>query len=387
MGQDAADDPWSVTEKDLREQLRTLRRTGTDAAVVTVAAVEGSAYRRPGAKMLVPADGGNVGAVTAGCLEDPVIDLASEVFEERTPRLEVFDLMDRDDDSWGLGLGCNGIIDIFIEPLDASFDRPLTTLADGDPATVVTVVESTGDPPVGSRIAVGPDGTRHELPEREPIPAHVLDSVADPIAQLHGTGKTRTVEVDADGASVTVLVDSLQPLSELLLFGSQNDLPPLARLGADVGFRVTVHSPRGAVDEETFPNADTVTTGHPSTLTESVAVDAHTYAVVMSHNLVDDRLAVETLLTETDVPYVGLMGPRDRFEELRESMADDGVTLSQSALDRLSTPVGLDLGGGEPLEIALSIVSEVLAVSNGREGGRLRDCEGPIHPRMTDKEQ
>jgi len=130
-----------------------------------------------------------------------------------------------------------------------------------------------------------------------------------------------------------------------------------------------------------------VTTGHPSTLAESVAVDEHTYAVVMSHNLVDDRIALETLLTETDVPYVGLMGPRERFDDLRESMVEDGVTLSESGLDRLSTPVGLDLGGGEPLEVALSIVSEVLAVSNERTGGRLRDREGPIHSRVMDGRQ
>jgi xanthine/CO dehydrogenase XdhC/CoxF family maturation factor len=96
MGQDASDDPWSVTEKELREQLRTLRRDGTDAAVVTVASVEGSAYRRPGAKMLVPAGGASVGAVTAGCLEDPVVDVATDVIEAGTPRLEVFDLLDDD---------------------------------------------------------------------------------------------------------------------------------------------------------------------------------------------------------------------------------------------------------------------------------------------------
>jgi len=384
MGEDAAEDPWSVTEKDLRERLRRLRETGTEAAVVTVAAVDGSAYRRPGAKMLVPADADSIGAVTAGCLEGPVVDIATEVMDEGAPRLEVFDLLDSGDDSWGLGLGCNGVIDVFVEPLDASLDRALATLADGEPVTLVTVVESTGDPPVGSRTAIGLDGTRRDVADRDPVPAEVLDSVAETTEAVHGTGGTRTVEVAVEGDSATLLVDSLQPLSELLLFGSQNDLPPLARVADDVGFRVTVHSPRGAVDDATVPHADTVRTGHPSTVAESVRVDDHTYAVVMSHNLVDDRIAVETLLTETDVPYVGLMGPRSRFEELRDSMAEDGVTLSPSALDRLSTPVGLDLGGGEPLEIALSVVSEVLAVSNGRAGGRLRDRDGPIHPRVTD---
>jgi len=385
MIDEAAGDPWSVTQKDLRAQLRTLRQSEAEAAVVTVAAVEGSAYRRPGAKMLVPVDGGNVGAVTAGCLEKPVIDLATGIIEAGTPRLEVFDMIETDDDSWGLGLGCNGIIDLFIEPLDASVDRPLATLADGDPATVVTVVESTDETLVGNRVVTGHGEDRHEVPEREPIPTAVLDAVSATVDQLHGTGETRTVEVEVDGATVTVLTDSMLPSAELLLFGSQNDLPPLADLAADVGFRVTVHSPRGAVDDGTFPGADTVITGHPSTVADSVGADEHTYAVVMSHNFVDDRIAVETLLSETAVPYVGIMGPRTRFEDLRESMTSDGMELSKSALDRLSTPVGLDLGGGEPIEIALSIVSEVLAVSNGRDGGRLRDSEGPIHPRLSDE--
>ncbi|ELZ19965.1 xdhC family protein [Halosimplex carlsbadense 2-9-1] len=385
MTEDAAGDPWRVTEKDFRAQVRTSRRTGRAAAVVTVATVEGSAYRRPGAKMLVPADGGTVGAVTAGCLEDPVVDLAREVIEAGRPRLETFDLMDSGDDSWGLGLGCNGVIDLLVEPLDASLDHPLATLADGEPSTVLTVVDSADDRHVGNRLVVDPDGTRREVSDREPVPGAVRDAVAGTVDRLHGTGEARTVAVETDGGSTTVLVDSLQPLAELLIFGSQNDLPPLAGLAADVGFRVSVHSPRGAVDEGTFPSADAVTTGHPSTVADSVRADEHTYAVVMSHNLVDDRIAVETLLTETGVPYVGLMGPRARFEELRESMAEGGEPLPQSALDRLSTPVGLDLGGGEPMEIALSVVSEVLAVSNGREGGRLRDHDGPIHPRMSDE--
>ena len=101
----------------------------------------------------------------------------------------------------------------------------------------------------------------------------------------------------------------------------------------------------------------------------------------MSHNLLDDTLALESVLTDTSVPYVGLMGPRERFDEIRETLAEDGTELTREQIARVSTPVGLDLGGGTPMQIALSIVSEVLAVSNGRSSGRLRDREGPIHER------
>jgi xanthine dehydrogenase accessory factor len=163
------------------------------------------------------------------------------------------------------------------------------------------------------------------------------------------------------------------------LFGSQSDLGPLVTLGSQAGFRVSVHSPRGGVDESTIPHADDVRTDHPSTIASGTA-DEHTYAVVMSHNLVDDRLAVETLLQETDVPYVGVMGPRDRFDRLRDGLVRDGVALTPAELERVAAPVGLDLGGSTPTDIALSIISEVVAVHNGREGGRLREQTGPIHP-------
>jgi xanthine dehydrogenase accessory factor len=102
----------------------------------------------------------------------------------------------------------------------------------------------------------------------------------------------------------------------------------------------------------------------------------------MSHNFLDDRLALESLL-DTDVPHIGLMGPRKRFERMRDEMADEGTALTDDQLARLSTPVGLDLGGGEPIQIAMSIVSEALAVHNDKSGGRLRDKEGPIHERAS----
>jgi xanthine dehydrogenase accessory factor len=369
------DDPWSVTETDLRAGMRGMREAGRPAAVATVAAVEGSAYRRPGAKLLAPADGGNYGAVTAGCLEDAVLDIAREVIDTGRPRLEVFDLVEDDDDTWGLGLGCNGVIDLFVEPLDAGWDRPLAALADGDPVTVLTVVEADAVP-VGSRTVVV-DGRREAVADRPELPTGAVDATEAAVEAVHGTGRTRLVETDG----TRVLVDGLAPTPELLLFGGQNDLPPVARLASQVGFSVHVHSGRGAVDDSSVPAADSVTTGHPTAVADHVTNDEHTYAVVMSHNLLDDRLAVETLLRETAVPYVGLMGPRERFEELRDSLAADGVTLTESELDRVSTPVGLDLGGGEPVEIAFSVVSEALAVSNGRAGGRLRDRKGPIHPR------
>lgn len=363
----------TATKKRLREAMRSLQADPEPAAVATVTAVEGSAYRRPGAKMLIPTSGENLGAVTAGCIEGPVADIGTEVADTGTPQTARFDLTD--DEGWGLGLGCNGVIDLLIEPLDSSWNEPLAALADGDRVAVVTVIESAGEPPVGSRAVLDKDGI-HDVEERTPIPDQLLEAAAETTETTRESGSTQTLQID----ETTLLIEGLEPVPELRVFGSQNDITPVVDIATRVGFEVTVHAPRGGIDETTFPRADTVRTGHPTSIADDTDGE-HTYAIVMSHNLVDDSLAVATILKETDIPYVGLMGPRERFDQLRETLETDGVELTDSELTRVSTPVGLDLGGGEPVEIALSVVSEVLAVSNGCDGGRLKDRAGRIHPR------
>jgi len=117
-------------------------------------------------------------------------------------------------------------------------------------------------------------------------------------------------------------------------------------------------------------------------VTEDVAFDRDTYVVLMTHNFVDDRIALPALL-ETDVEYVGLMGPTERFEELCADLAEEGRHLSAEERARVYTPVGLDLGAETPYQVAHSIVAEALAVHNGREGGHLREVPGPIHERSA----
>ena len=106
-----------------------------------------------------------------------------------------------------------------------------------------------------------------------------------------------------------------------------------------------------------------------------------TYAVVMTHNFVDDRLNLDALL-ETAVPYIGLMGPRKRFAEMREAFAEEGRTFTETELDRIYTPIGVNLGGDSPYQIAYSIVAELLAVANGRDPGHLAERAVPIHDRV-----
>lgn len=173
-----------------------------------------------------------------------------------------------------------------------------------------------------------------------------------------------------------MFVDQINPAPDLLLFGGQEDINPVASLAKQAGFRVHVVTARGGqANSDRFPSADNVTADHPTNLADQVESPQQTYAVIMSHNLIDDQLAVDALL-DIDIPYIGLMGPRKRFQELQENLDLDGRNP-----DRIATPVGLDLGGDEPITIGFSIVSEVLAVRNNRSGRQLSEQEGTIHDR------
>jgi len=372
------DDPWSVTDRSLHDTLYSLREANATAAVATVVDVEGSAYRRPGAKLVAPASGDAIGAITAGCLEGPVADLAADARESGSMIVETFDLMD--DDEWGLGLGCNGVIDILVEPLDDSFDPLLAALNNRESAAVVTVTDSTvPDTPVGSRTVITDDGPQTGT-DRAGLPDDVLTEIQDTIASARESGSSTVLTVEYEGNELQLFVDGIKPAPDLLLFGAQNDVHAVARFGSDAGFRVTVASPRGArAARDQYPHAHRVQSTHPTDVPAIVEDDENTYAVLLSHNLVDDRLALESLLEETDVPYIGLMGPNKRFETLQAEAAEEGKTFTQAELNRVATPVGLDLGDGSPVGIAISIISEVMAVANGRSGGQLSDRSEPIH--------
>lgn len=377
-GRDATH-PWSVTTIDIFDQLRDRTDAGEQTVLVTVVNVDGSAYRRPGAKMAVTPNGEPLGAVTPGCLEDPVIDLAQDVAREGTPTIEVFDLTG-DDDTWGFGLGCNGIITVLLEPLSTSFETVLDRLADGEHAISATVVESkTPALSVGDRAVFDGDGDLVGADEHD-FTGQFGETLRDHITALSEKGTAQVTLDTADGA-VTLFLDGMTPPPELLIFGHHGDVVPVTEAARNTGFRVTVASARGGqAKAERFPAANHVVKTRPAQLAAQVGDPERTYAVIMSHNFIDDRLAFESLL-DTELPYIGLMGPRKRFEQMRDEFSEEGRTFTEDELSRVATPVGLDLAGSEPTQIALSIVAEVLAVANDRDGGRLTTSKGPIHPR------
>jgi len=387
------DDEWSVPETAVMGSISEALAEGRPAVVATITAVEGSAYRRPGAKMLVDDESG-MGSITAGCLEDEVVRMAQKVLETGRPRVERFDLTD--DEEWGLGLGCNGVIDLLLEPLDDRFAALLDRYAAGEDGLAFAVTDPGGtDLAVGDR-AYAPDGDLSAVTGGgggAGLPDWLVDRVAETAREMYERGRSETVTVevpdehsesggDAEaGDAVRVFVDSVLAPPDLYVLGSGNDAKPVSELAAKADFRVTVVAFRGGrAESESFPHADRVVSASAPRVAEELDFDEDSYAVVMSHNFVDDRMVAEALL-ETPVEYIGLMGPESRFERLRGEL-EDSRGLSDEDLERLYAPIGIDLGGGAPYQIAMSIVGEALAVHNGREPTHLRERRSPIHGRV-----
>ena len=368
---------WSVPESTVLSHIRSVLESNRDGVLVTIVDVDGRAYKRPGAKMVIPEDGTGVGSVTAGCLEDEVLRLAESVLADQTPRLETFDLMS-DDEVWGLGVGCNGVIKLLIEPLTDAYEPLLDAYESGNAITSLTVLptESTTVNDF-QRMYYRPDDGFST--GSGPVPATVTDNLSQPASQFAASGATETVEVDHNGETVPVFLDGITSPPTLVVVGTGHDVKPVIKIASKADFRTVVIGYRGAkATADRFTQADTVVSTSPTDIREAVAIDEATYFVVMTHNFIDDRLTINELLA-TPTPYIGLMGPRERFEEMLE--AKDGC-VSTAELDAVYTPIGLDLGGGSPYQIALSIVSEVLAVHNDRTPRHLRDREGPIHDRI-----
>jgi xanthine/CO dehydrogenase XdhC/CoxF family maturation factor len=364
---------------DVLAAIEALSAKGERMALATIVAVRGSTYRRPGARLLVPEEGSPVGNISGGCLEGDVADMARVVMEEGRARLAGWDLTADDDAVWGLGLGCNGAIEVFIEPAEkaAEVAGALRAALDEErPISVVTVIESShaGVEP-GARLVVRPDGTSDGS-----LGDDAVDATAEEAAKGLLREERSEVRELADG--VRAFVEVLDPPLRLVVCGAGHDAIPLVRAASVLGWNVTVVDDRPAfLTRARFPEArGLVEVDDPADAAKAAGVDEGTYSVVMTHNFLKDKEYVRSLLG-SPAAYIGMLGPGARTERLLTELRDEGVELTETDRDRIHGPAGLDLGGEGPEEIAQAILAEIVAVKRRRAGGFLRDRPGPIHDR------
>ena len=332
---------------DILEAAAGHQARGERFALATVVAVRGSSYRRPGARLLVPEEGPPTGLISGGCLENEAARLAREAFALDAPVLVTVDHSAEGDELWGMGLGCRGVIDLLAEPsaMAAETLEALRAAREGRPTYLLT----------------GLDGERRTLSEAE------ADALGERAAMAVAHGRP-TVIGDA-------VLDPILPPLHLVVGGAGPDAGPLVAAGLRLGWRVSVVDPRRSLlRAERCPGA-TLHDVEPALAAEAVGAGEWTAVVLMSHDYLRDAAFLGSFLGR-GVPYLGVLGPRDRTDRL---LGELGASPTDADLAALHAPAGLDVGSDGAEEVATAIVAEILAVLRGRSGLPLRQRGGPIH--------
>jgi xanthine dehydrogenase accessory factor len=347
-------------------------------ALATIVATRGSTYRRAGARYLVPASGDPIGNLSGGCLEGDVARASREVMSSGEPRLMTFDMTADGEEIWGYGLGCNGAIDVFVEPAGMAVETASAfraAMQEDRPAALVTVIES-ADPAaaLGARLLVGPDGSVHggiSATHDEAARAGAHEALAE--------GRSQIVAL---GDSARAFVEVARPPLRLVICGAGHDVIPLVRQASAMGWRVVVADVRrNLLGQERFPEAASFVDAAPLEAAETVGPDERTAVLLMSHNFLRDGEYLRSFARASisRLAYLGVLGPRERSARLLRELEADGLELTDADRSRLHAPAGLDLGAEEPEEVAAALIAEILAVERGHSGRPLRETTGPIH--------
>ncbi|OBB57095.1 XshC-Cox1 family protein [Mycobacterium sp. 852013-51886_SCH5428379] len=363
-------------------------RAGESVGLATVVATFRSAPRPPGAAMLVGPGGCAVGSVSGGCVEGAVYDVAQAVVASGRPELQRYGVSD--DDAFAVGLTCGGILDVYVEKIDRStfpeLEEVCADIEAGIPVAVATVIEHPDPGWIGRRLLVRPDGSDRPVVTGSVGSARADDAIRDDaLGQLAaGTSATLTYGVDGQrrGEGMRVFVWAFAPKPRLLVFGAIDFAAAVARAGAFLGYHVTVCDARPVfATTARFPDADAVVVDWPHRYLrdEDAAgrLDARTVLTVLTHDPKFDVPLLQVALRIPEIAYVGAMGSRRTHHQRLERLREAGLT--EDELDRLHSPIGLDLGARTPEETAVSIVAEIIAARWGGSGRHLKDIAGPIH--------
>lgn len=379
--------------QDIIKAFKQIVNDGRCSALATVVKTKGSVYRRPGARMLLVEDGQTVGSISGGCLEGDVFERSQPLmFYSGNPVVVQYDTTSSEDIVWGLGLGCNGVVEVLIESLnDASARSQIEFIADclhqGQPGAIATVFHVEGETRanIASRLLLKPDGTVVDGIEDEDriLARSVLEDAHRVLGEAqfsYGSATRSQVQsyTLANGAA-EVLIEVIQPLVPLVVFGAGHDAIPVVEFAKQLGWHVTVIDSRpGYATRDRFGLADEIIRSEPQNIQAHLTWNPRMVAVVMTHNYLRDRTLLRTLLA-TPLAYVGILGPKSRTQQLLQDLQADGFIPTAAQLHRLYSPIGLDIGADAPEAIALAIIAEIQAVLANRSGGALRERIASIH--------
>lgn len=363
-------------------------KQGKRTALATVVHVEGSSYRRPGARMLVTEEGNLTGAISGGCLEGDALRKALLVMTEKRTMLVTYDTNDEDDAKLGMGLGCNGIIQVLIEPVDnENSNNPVQLLkavaAKRQKAVLVTLfsLHDRKAKQPGTCLLIKEDhtiiGSAEVLQETLVAEAkNIFVSQTSSFKNYLALGETETY-------NLTAFTEYIKPPVSLVIVGAGNDVMPLVDMATILGWEATIVDGRANYAKaERFPSACQVLVAKPEEVLKQVVIDEQTVFALMTHNYNYDMAMLKELIS-SNARYIGLLGPRKKRDRIVDELKENGLSLSEQQLSTIYGPVGLDIGAETSEEIALSIIAEIQAVLSSRQGRQLKNSSEAIHERTV----
>lgn len=356
---------------------------GRQSALATVVHVEGSSYRRPGARMLVEENGKITGAISGGCLEGDALRKALQAMAQGQNKLVTYNTLDEDDVKFGVQLGCNGIVYILFEPIDpANKNNPIALLEKciekRKNAVVVTLFSLKtyyGHQP-GTCFFTNGEQRLHNMDD------HTLTAKMQEDATIVLADK-RSVLKEYCTHELSAFVELVQPPVSLLIVGAGNDVIPLVSMATVLGWQTTIIDGRPThANKNRFPAAYQVIVGKPAEVKKELIIDERTAVVLMTHNYNYD-LEMMALLLSKPCKYIGTLGPKKRLERMLSELRNRGMAITSEKREMIYGPTGLDIGAESAEEIALSIMAEIKAVFTGRRGNSLRERLDVIHSRSA----
>lgn len=371
--------------KEIIKAYEAALQAGKKVALASVVHLEGSSYRRPGARMLVSDEGELTGAISGGCLEGDALRKAMLAISQQRNRLITYDTSDEDDATIGVQLGCAGVIQVLFEPIDPQKkDHPVELLRkairsrqDSVLITLFSLDDKMGHQP-GTCLLVEPGSVISGSVENETLRAALMEDVSTAFKDQASVFRAYQLP---DGKMVHAFVECLQPPVSLVLIGAGNDALPMMRIADNLGWEVRVADGRSThASPDRFVSACQVLVSKPEAVLEQLQIDKRTVFVMMTHNYNYDLAMLRALLPK-DVAYIGMLGPRKKMDRMLEQLETEGVEVNAALLKKVYGPAGLEIGAETPEEIALSMIAEIQAVLSGKNGGMLREKSAVIHDR------
>lgn len=359
-----------------------LKEQEVECILATVVHVEGSSYRRAGARMLIDEFGNITGAISGGCLEGDALRKALHALHQQKNKLVSYDTSDEDDAVIGAQLGCNGIIQVLFEPIDyKDVLNPCELLKkvinQKNPLAIVVQfnLNKSKDQP-GTKLIIFENSEVNGSNPEEGIFNNILEQARLTLKN----NKPYFAEYLIGGETQHIFIQNYQPPVKLIIVGAGNDAQILAQQADLLGWDVVVTDGRPThANKERFISSCRIFVSKPEQTLENIEIDNRSCFVLMSHNYNYDLAVLKLLLKEKVMPYIGILGPLKKYKRMLNELEKEGFHFEQEYLKKIYAPIGLEIGAETPAEIGLSILAEIQSVLTGSNARSLREKSNPIH--------